>query len=142
MSGSITAGRARPLGNYPHVKRAGDLLFLSGTTARQPDGSIGGVTRGTDGQVKRDAAAQTRLVIQNISSTLESAGASLADCVDVLVFLTDMADFGAFNQVYGEFFDHTGPARTTVSLTSLPHPDMVVEMKVVACVPQARASRA
>jgi 2-aminomuconate deaminase len=142
VSGSITAGRARPLGNYPHAKRAGDLLFLSGTTARQPDGSIAGVTRTPDGQVKRDAAAQTRLVIQNISSTLESVGASLADCVDVLVFLTDMADFDAFNRVYGEFFDHSGPSRTTVCVRSLPHPDMVVEMKVVARATQPPGSGA
>lgn len=142
MSSTITADRARPLGNYPHSKRAGDFVFLSGTTARQPDGSIGGVTRAADGRVQRDAAAQTRIVIQNVSKTLESVGASLADCVDVLVFLTDMEDFDAYNRVYGEFFDITGPSRTTVCVSSLPHPDMVFEMKVVAYVPRGTGAQA
>jgi 2-aminomuconate deaminase len=139
MNDTIVAGRAKPLGKYPHAKRAGDLVFLSGTTARQPDGSIAGVSRGADGGVQRDAALQTRIVLQNISRTLETLGGSLRDCVDMTVFLVDMADFDAYNQVYGEFFDVTGPARTTVAVRALPHPDMVVEMKAVALLPQERA---
>jgi 2-aminomuconate deaminase len=139
MSDTIVAGRAKPLGKYPHAKRAGDLVFLSGTTARQPDGSIAGVTRNEDGSVRRDAALQTRIVLQNISRTLETLGGSLRDCVDMTVFLVDMADFDAYNQVYGEFFDVTGPARTTVAVRALPHPDMMVEMKAVALLPQGRA---
>jgi 2-aminomuconate deaminase len=139
MNDTIVAGRAKPLGKYPHAKRAGDLVFLSGTTARQPDGSIAGVTRNEDGSVRRDAALQTRIVLQNISRTLETLGGSLRDCVDMTVFLVDMADFDAYNQVYGEFFDVTGPARTTVAVRALPHPDMMVEMKAVALLPQGRA---
>jgi 2-aminomuconate deaminase len=139
MNDTIVAGRAKPLGKYPHAKRAGDLVFLSGTTARQPDGSIAGVTRNEDGSVRRDAALQTRIVLQNISRTLETLGGSLRDCVDMTVFLVDMADFDAYNQVYGEFFDVTGPARTTVAVRALPHPDMMVEMKAVALLPQERA---
>jgi 2-aminomuconate deaminase len=139
MNDTIVAGRAKPLGKYPHAKRAGDLVFLSGTTARQADGSIAGVTRNEDGSVRRDAALQTRIVLQNISRTLETLGGSLRDCVDMTVFLVDMADFDAYNQVYGEFFDVTGPARTTVAVRALPHPDMMVEMKAVALLPQGRA---
>jgi 2-aminomuconate deaminase len=139
MSDTIIAGRAKPLGKYPHAKRAGDLVFLSGTTARQPDGSIAGVSRGADGGVQRDAALQTRIVLQNIARTLETLGGSLRDCVDMTVFLVDMGDFDAYNEVYGEFFDVTGPARTTVAVRALPHPDMVVEMKAVALLPQERA---
>lgn len=139
MSDTIVADRAKPLGKYPHAKRAGDLVFLSGTTARQPDGSIAGVTKGPDGSVRRDAALQTRIVLQNIARTLETLGGSLRDCVDMTVFLVDMADFDAYNQVYGEFFDVSGPARTTVAVRALPHPDMVVEMKAVALLPQGRA---
>lgn len=138
MTATLVEGRARPLGKYPHARRAGDLVFLSGTTARLPDSSIAGVTRAADGSVRRDAAVQTRHVIENIARTLQTLGGSLADCVDMTVFLTDMADFAAYNAVYGEFFDETGPARTTVAVRSLPHPDMVVEMKAVALLPQAR----
>jgi 2-aminomuconate deaminase len=97
------------------------------------------VTRNEDGSVRRDAALQTRIVLQNISRTLETLGGSLRDCVDMTVFLVDMADFDAYNQVYGEFFDVTGPARTTVAVRALPHPDMMVEMKAVALLPQGRA---
>jgi 2-aminomuconate deaminase len=139
MSDTIVAERAKPLGKYPHAKRAGDLVFLSGTTARQPDGSIAGVTKNADGSVRRDTALQTRIVLQNIARTLETVGGSLRNCVDMTVFLVDMADFDAYNQVYGEFFDATGPARTTVAVRALPHPDMMVEMKAVALLPQGRA---
>jgi 2-aminomuconate deaminase len=140
MNSAVIAGRAGPLGNYPHAKRAGDLVFLSGTTARQADGAVAGTTRNEDGSVRHDAAVQTRVVIQNIEKTLESMGGSLADCVDMTVFLVDIADFAAYNRVYGEFFDVTGPARTTLAVRSLPHPDMVVEMKAVALIPQQSTS--
>lgn len=135
MNSTLVPGRAKPLGKYPHARRAGDLVFISGTTARLPDGEVAGVTRSAEGSVQRDAAVQTRVVIENIARTLETVGGTLGDCVDMTVFLTDMRDFDAYNQVYGEFFDHTGPARTTVAVVSLPHPDMVVEMKAVALLP-------
>jgi 2-aminomuconate deaminase len=136
MTGSVIEGRARPLGNYPHVKRVGDFMFVSGTTARLPDGSVAGVTKSADGSVVRDAAEQTRIVIENIGNTLNSVGVELSDCVDIIVFLTDMKDFAAYNNVYGEYFDTTGPTRTTVEVSALPHADMVVEMKAVAYRPQ------
>jgi 2-aminomuconate deaminase len=140
MNTTVIADRAKPLGNYPHAKRAGDLVFLSGTTARQPDGTVAGTTRNDDGSVHRDASVQTRVVIQNIAKTLVSLGGSLADCVDMMVFLVDIADFPAFNAVYAEFFDVNGPARTTLAVRSLPHPDMVVEMKAVALIRQQGTS--
>jgi 2-aminomuconate deaminase len=136
MTGSVIEGRARPLGNYPHVKCVGDFIFVSGTTARLPDGSVAGVTKSADGRVVRDAAEQTRIVIENIRNTLTSVGVQLSDCVDMVVFLTDMNDFAAYNKVYGEYFDIAGPTRTTVGISALPHADMVVEMKAVAYRPQ------
>lgn len=127
----------RPLGNYPAVRRAGDFLFVSGTSARLPDGSIIGVQVGPDGARRLDAGAQTRFVLEQIDQRLRTAGASLADCVDVTVFLTDMADFESYNKAYGMFFADNAPARTTLAVRALPAPDMVVEMKAVAYAPQA-----
>ena len=120
-----------PLGKYPRFRQAGPFIFVSGVSARLPDGSIDGVRREGD-QVQRDVVQQTRRVLANVSEILQSAGATLADCVDVTVFLTDPQDFAACNAVYGEHFSAEGPARTTVVVRGLPHPDMVVELKVTA----------
>lgn len=132
----VRAGRAQPLGKYPPFRRVGDFIYLSGISARLPDGSIAGTTRHADGSVTRDVAVQTRVVIENVRATLAEAGADLADCIDVLVFLTDMKDFPKYNSVYGEYFEAGGPTRTTVGVSELPRPDMVVEMKVVAYRPE------
>lgn len=120
-----------PLGKYPRYRRAGAFIFVSGVSARLPDGSIDGVYRDGE-QVRRDVVQQTRRVLANVGEILQSAGATLADCVDVTVFLTDPQDFAAYNVVYGEHFAADGPARTTVVVRGLPHPDMVVELKVTA----------
>ncbi|OVZ56589.1 2-aminomuconate deaminase [Pigmentiphaga sp. NML080357] len=137
MSDSATLStRAQPLGKYPPFKRVGDFIYLSGISARMPDGSIAGTTRHADGSVTRDVEVQTRVVIENVRATLAEAGADLADCVDILVFLTDMQDFPKYNAVYGEYFEAGGPARTTVAVSALPRPDMVVEMKAVAWRPR------
>ncbi len=137
---TLSETRAKPLGAYPFAKQVGDFIFLSGTTARQPDGRIAGVEIGADGDVLRDVAAQTRAVLKTIAVTLEAHGATLRDCVDIVVFLVDMADFAAFNAAYSEFFDHTGPTRTTAAVRALPHPDMVVEIKAVAFKPHAKGA--
>ena len=126
---------AKPLGNYPLLKRSGNTLYLSGASARLADGSMAGVTTQADGGVVCDAAVQTRVVIEKIRDLLATEGAQLSDCVEVTVYLVDMRDFPAYNAVYGEFFDATGPARTTVAVHQLPHPHMVVEIKAVAVVP-------
>lgn len=124
-----------PLGKYPRTRRAGDSLYVSGLSARLPDGSIDGVTRMPGCSVQRDAGVQTRRVLRNLAEVLQAAGASLADCVDITVFLTDRADFEVYNQIYGECFPANGPARTTVIVRGLPHADMLVEVKAVAWCP-------
>jgi 2-aminomuconate deaminase len=128
----IVAGKATPRGRFPHYRRAGDFIFVSGTSSRRADESFAGAERAADGSWVRDARLQTRAVITNIRDILVSAGASLADVVEVSTFLVSMDDFAAYNEVYAEFFDVTGPARTTVAVAALPHPALLIEIKVVA----------
>lgn len=131
MSTDATA-RAKPLANYPYLRQAGGLLFLSGVSARQPDGSIAGTVRSSDGTVTYDVAAQLRAILKTITSTLSSNGSRFSDLVDVTIYLTDMADYRAMNSEYNTWFGPDGPARTTVGVKELPHPDMVIELKGVA----------
>jgi 2-aminomuconate deaminase len=129
-------GRARPLAAYPHFRRAGGFVFVSGTSARRPDGSVAGVEVSPDGAVRFDALAQSRAVLANIEAILAAAGAGLSDLVEVTVFLTDMADYAAMNQAWNERFDPgAAPARTTVGVKALPGPHLVVEMRAVALAP-------
>jgi len=123
----VLAGKARPRGAFPHFRRAGDFIFVSGTSARRADDSIAG----------DDIRTQTRSVIENIRDILAAAGASLADVVEVSTFLVSMDDFGGYNEVYGEFFGYQGPARTTVAVAALPHPQLLIEIKAVAWRPRA-----
>ena len=131
----VIEGKAVPRGRFPHFRRAGDFIFVSGTSSRRPDNSIVGATVDTLGATDLDIRAQTRAVIENIGSILEAAGASLRDVVEVSTFLVDMNDFQGYNQVYGEFFDQEGPARTTVAVHQLPHPHLRIEIKAVAYKP-------
>ena len=128
MSKTVT-----PRGAYPHTKRVGDFIFVSGTSSRRADNSIAGVEIiDAMGTKKLDAAVQTREVLQNIDKNLAKEGASLADVVDVTSFLVNMNDFADYNKAYAEFFNpKNGPTRTTVAVHQLPHPDLVVEIKVV-----------
>lgn len=129
----VVAGRTPARGAYPHLKVVGDLVFVSGTSARRPDGAIEGADIGADGRVALDIRAQTRAVVDNIAALLEEVGLSLADVVDVTSFLVSMDDFDGYNEVYGEYFDaDTGPARTTVAVHQLPHPQLAIEMKAIA----------
>ncbi|WP_026755182.1 RidA family protein [Sediminibacter sp. Hel_I_10] len=123
-----------PRGAYPHVKRIGDFIFVSGTSSRLPDNSIAGVDIIDDMGTKRlNAEVQTREVLKNIDKNLNTVGASLKDVVDVTSFLVNMNDFAGYNKAYAEFFEkETGPTRTTVAVHQLPHPDLVVEIKVMA----------
>lgn len=134
MSG-IVPGKAKPRGRFPHVRRAGDFLFVSGTSSRQPDNTFAGAAADETGTATLDIAVQTRAVIENIRDILASEGAQLADLVDVTSFLVNMNDFGEYNRVYGEYFDYSGPARTTVAVHQLPHPHLLIEMKGTAFVP-------
>ena len=134
----VIAGKARPRGRFPHFKRAGDLVFVSGTSSRQPDNSFEGAEVDAMGVTRLDIRAQTRAVLRNIASILEHAGASLQDLVDAQVFLVNMNDFGGFNEVWAEFFDYDGPTRTTVAVHQLPHPHLLIEIKAVAYKPLAK----
>jgi len=129
MSNKVT-----PRGAYPHTKRVGDFIFVSGTSSRRADNTIAGVDIIDEmGTKKLDAYEQTKVVLQNIDNNLQKLGASLKDVVDISSFLVNMNDFADYNKAYAEFFNaETGPTRTTVAVHQLPHPDLVVEIKVVA----------
>ncbi len=126
---------AEPVGPYPHARRVGDLLFLSGLGPRERGSkTIPGVTLNERGEaIDHDIVAQTHSVMRNIKAVLDDAGATWDDIVDVTVFLTDMKrDFKTFNAVYAEYFkgEHR-PTRTTVEVGALPTP-IAVELKVIA----------
>jgi 2-aminomuconate deaminase len=138
MSGTeskVVEGKATPLGKYPHVKRAGDFLFVSGTSARRPDNTIAGGEVDALGTARLDIRLQTRAVIENIRDILQSAGAQLKDVVEVTTYLVNMNDFSGYNEVYGEFFGYDGPARTTVAVHQLPHPHLLIEITARAYKP-------
>lgn len=135
-SAVVLPGRARPRGAYPHLKRAGPFLFVSGTSSRLPDNRIAGAEADAMGTVRFDIAVQTRAVIENIRDILASAGASLDDVVEVCTYLVDMGDFAGYNAAYAEYFTaERGPARTTVAVHQLPHPHLRIEIKAVAYKP-------
>ena len=122
----------RPLGNYARWRRTAETVYVAGVSARLPSGEIDGVTREAGAVVQRDVAVQTRRVLRTIDTILQEAGACLADCVDMTVYLVREEDFAVFNATYAEFFPGVAPTRTTVVVRALPHPDMVVEIKAVA----------
>jgi 2-aminomuconate deaminase len=129
---AVIPGKARPRGTFPHFRRAGDFIFVSGTSARRADDSIAGAERDATGEPVLDIRAQTRAVLENIRDILANAGASLAEVVEVSTYLVNMADFDGYNEVYSEFFGYQGPARTTVAVAQLPHPQLLIEIKAIA----------
>ncbi|GLZ10855.1 RidA family protein [Actinomadura sp. NBRC 104425] len=135
----LVDGKARPRGRFPHLKRAGDLVFVSGTSSRRPDGTFAGARADAMGVTDLDIREQTRAVIENVRDLLRAAGGDLSDLVSVTAYLVNMNDFGGYNEVYGEYFDQTGPARTTVAVHQLPHPHLLIEMSCVAHIPRDRA---
>ena len=132
----VIPGMAKPRGAYPHFRRAGDFIFVSGTSSRRADDSIDGAQADASGHYVFDIRLQTRAVIENIRAILVSAGAALTDVVEVSTYLVSMQDFPAYNEVYAEFFGFGGPARTTVAVAELPHPHLRIEIKVVASRPR------
>lgn len=136
MDGKVVQGIAKPRGKFPHIKRASDFLYVSGTSARRPDNTIAGAQVDEMGTTRLDIRAQTRAVIENIRDILASEGAALSDLVEIGTFLVSMNDFGGYNEVYGEYFDHSGPTRTTVAVHQLPHPHLLIEMRAVAYKPR------
>ena len=131
----IVDGMARPRGRFPHVKVAGGFAFVSGTSSRRPDNTIAGAAVDEVGTTTLDIREQTRAVVENIREILRSIGADLGDLTQVTTYLVNMNDFGGYNEVYAEFFDETGPARTTVAVHQLPHPHLLIEMQAVALLP-------
>jgi len=139
MSGTeskVVEGKAPPRGKYPHVKRAGDFLFVSGTSARRADNTIAGAEVDPLGTTRLDIRLQTRAVIENVRDILLSAGARLQDVVEISTYLVNMNDFAGYNEVYGEFFGYDGPARTTVAVHQLPHPHLLIEIRATAYKPR------
>jgi 2-aminomuconate deaminase len=133
---TVVPGKATPRGRFPHVKVSNGFAFVSGTSSRRPDNSIAGASVDAMGTVDLDIRVQTRAVLENIRDVLGAVGAGLEDLVSVTSYLVSMNDFGGYNEVYGEFFDESGPARTTVAVHQLPHPQLLIEIQAVAAIPQ------
>ncbi len=137
-SGSaVLAGHAVPRGRFPHVKVVGDLIFVSGTSSRRPDNTFAGVQVDEMGTTDLDIRAQTRAVIENIRGILREVGAGLEDVAQITTYLVSMNDFGGYNEVYSEYFDESGPTRTTVAVHQLPHPHLLIEIQAIAYRPTA-----
>jgi 2-aminomuconate deaminase len=134
--GKVIEGRAQPRGKYPHVKRAGDFLIVSGTSARHADNSIAGAEVDQFGTTRLDIREQTRAVIENVREILRTMDADLNDLVEVTSYLVNMNDFAGYNEVYGTYFNSDGPARTTVAVHQLPHPHLLIEIRAVAYKPE------
>jgi 2-aminomuconate deaminase len=137
----VTESRTRvtPRGRFPHLRRAGDFVYVSGTSARRPDNTIAGASVDELGTTALDIRAQTRAVIENIRAILGDEGAGLGDLVQVTTYLVSINDFGGYNEVWAEYFDETGPTRTTVAVHQLPHPYLLIEIQAVAHVPREAA---
>jgi 2-aminomuconate deaminase len=136
MEGKVIENKAQPLGNYPHVRRVGDFIYVSGTSSRRKDNTHIGADQDKDGNWQLDIEAQTGAVIENIGELLQNVGADLSHVVDLVTFLVDMKDFKGYNKVYGTFFNsRTGPTRTTVAVHQLPHPNLLIEIKAIAYLP-------
>ena len=132
MQSKVLKDKAQPLGNYPHIKRVGNFIFVSGTSSRRKDNTHEGAFVDLEGNLHLDIKKQTRAVIKNIEEILKEENCTLKDIVDVTTFLVDMQDFKGYNEVYGNFFDYKGPTRTTVAVHQLPHPNLLIEMKIIA----------
>lgn len=136
IGSKVIEGKATPRGKYPHIKRAGDFLMVSGTSSRRADNTIAGAEVDELGTTRLDIRAQTRAVLENIRDILRTAGADLTDLVEVTSYLVNMNDFAGYNEVYGQYFGYDGPARTTVAVHQLPHPHLLLEIRAVAYKPQ------
>jgi 2-aminomuconate deaminase len=125
-----------PRGRFPLAKRVGNFVYVSGASARQPDNTIAGASVDELGTADLDIRAQTRAVLDAIRARLTENGAELADLVQVTTYLVNMNDFGGYNEAWAEYFDETGPTRTTVAVHQLPHPHLLIEIQAVAYVPE------
>ena len=131
-----TSNAAKPLGAYPHARRVGNLLFLSGIGSRNAaDNSIPGLQLDDEGNIlSHDIETECHAVFANVKAVLEASGSSWEKIVDVTVFLTHMkTDFPVYNKIYGEYFKNVEACRTTVEVKSLPTP-IAIELKVIASI--------
>jgi 2-aminomuconate deaminase len=134
MRESTSSRAPKPVGAYPHARRVGNLLFLSGIGPREPgtDAIPGNEYDSTGKVIRYDIAAQCRSVFRNVRTVLEDSGASWDRIVDVTVFLTNMRDdFATFNRLYAEHFTENRPTRTTIEVGALPTP-IAIELKAIA----------
>ena len=127
----IAGDKAQPLGRYPHTRKIGPWIFVSGTSSRRPDNSYAG-SELVNGSWQLDIKIQTRAVMENIRHYLQLNGCDMEHLIDVTVFLKNMADFDAYNEVYNSFFVSAGPCRTTVAVADLPRPQILIEIKATA----------
>jgi 2-aminomuconate deaminase len=141
MSEVVHAERApKPVGAYPHARRVGNLLFLSGVGPRNPvNNEIPGNIYDAAGKlITYDIALQCHTVFANVRTILKASGARWEDLVDVTVFLTDMArDFANYNKIYAEYFTAAQPCRTTLGISALPTP-IAIELKCIAAIAEGR----
>ena len=128
----VSPVKATPRGRFPHSRRVGEFVYVSGTSARRPDNTIAGASVDELGTTSLDIRAQTRAVIENIRDILADVGAELSDLVQITTYLVSMNDFGGYNEVWAEFFPDSAPARTTVAVHQLPHPHLLIEIQAVA----------
>jgi 2-aminomuconate deaminase len=140
VESKVLEGKARPRGKYPHIKRAGDLLFVSGTSSRRADNTIAGAEADEAGTMHLDIREQTKAVIENVRDILDSVGARLENVVEITTYLVNMNDFAGYNEVYGQYFGNDGPARTTVAVHQLPHPHLLIEIRAMAYKPDEQES--
>tara|TARA_B100001179_G_scaffold64349_1_gene44811 strand:- start:1076 stop:1492 length:417 start_codon:yes stop_codon:yes gene_type:complete len=137
MTGNIQTEKApEPVGNYPHARKVGNLLFLSGVGPRKPGTNVipGVMMDGQGNAVGHDIEAQCHSVFENVRIILEESGSSWDNLVDITVFLTNMQrDFDTYNQIYGDYFKNNQPCRTTVGISSLPTP-IAIELKCIATI--------
>lgn len=136
VKSKVIEGKAKPRGKYPHIKRAGDFLIVSGTSARCADNTIAGAAVDEFGTTHLDIQVQTKAVIENVRDILKTVGAELQDIAEITTYLVNMNDFAGYNEVYGKYFDYDGPARTTVAVHQLPHPHLLIEIRAVAYKPE------
>ena len=137
MTGNIQSEKApEPVGNYPHARKVGNLLFLSGVGPRKPGTNVipGVMMDGQGNTVGHDIEAQCHSVFENVRIILEESGSSWDNLVDITVFLTNMQrDFDMYNQIYRDYFKNNQPCRTTVEISSLPTP-IAIELKCIATI--------
>ena len=137
-----TTNAPKPVGAYPHARKVGQLLFLSGIGPREPEGDgIPGLERSASGNFTNfDFEAQVHSVFRNVKAVLEASGAKWEDLVDVTGFLVHMErDFPTFNRIYATYFQDNQPCRTTLGIDRLPTP-IAIELKCIAVLPEKEAS--